>query len=175
VDTGTPGWTVHYANSGWHSLLQRHAQSQATNEWVAASGTAGAEAKQSGPPSAAAAAGSDAALATANGQANGGDSGMDRMVPSDITGLLLFPAIEQQLRQEPDGGSGTLQQLQQLLASRQPFSLHGLKMPAFSNTTLTLVFRCELVWAIHFFAVARVYFNNGFCCLPLASAVSCSL
>jgi hypothetical protein len=73
---------------------------------------------------------------------------MDRMVPSDITGLLLFPAIEQQLRQEPDGGSGTLQQLQQLLASRQPFSLHGLKMPAFSNTTLTLVFRCELVWAI---------------------------
>lgn len=125
VDTGTAGWAVRYANSGWHSLVQRHRQSEATKMWVTANAAAGAG-SMTGPAAAAAGRGGTAALKGTDG----------------VVGFLLFPAIERQLARDPDGGRSTLQQLQELLATRQPFSLHGLEMEGLGDTTVTLVFRC---------------------------------
>lgn len=144
VDTGTTGWAVRYANSGYTDLVQRHMQSQATQSWVDAAAAADPSVSQ---PLVLPAGATTAAAAQAQGA--GGDSGgvegnqhLSAGVLEGAVGFLLFPVIMQQLAQEPDGGSSMLQQMQQLVASRQPFSLHGLRMHGFGDTTISLVFRC---------------------------------
>jgi hypothetical protein len=154
VDTGTTGWAVRYANSGYRELVQRTMQSRATQSWVDAA--ADADPAVSQPlavlPGSTTAAAAPAGAAHAQDAAGGSGSGMEGSnlssgVLGGTVGLLLFPFIMQQLAQEADGGSSMLAQMQALVASRQPFSLHGLRMHGFGDTTISLVFRCGQVTA----------------------------
>lgn len=170
VDTGTPGWTVRYANLGWQELLQQHNRSQATMSWVEAASAAppptntsnsgplavapGGEAAADGGGAGAdgGASASCAGLAAAAGegkqQSNGRTTSPLQQAPvpvSDaILGRLLWPGIQQQLAREADGGKAMTQRLQQLLAAQQPFTLHGLELEGLGEQTASFVFRC--VW-----------------------------
>jgi hypothetical protein len=160
IDTATTGWVVRYANSGWERLVQQIVQTQATKDWVN-SAVGGVPPGQQLQHSAAASAASNAVLSDAAGAAaaaGGGVSGSSNSFAqqqsqsggahssnsedvSNITGHLLFPIIEQQLAKEADGGASIVQQLQRLLQTHQPFSLHGVEVEAFGGAAATLVFR----------------------------------
>jgi hypothetical protein len=155
IDTATTGWVVRYANSGWERLVQQIVQTQATKDWVN-SAVGGVPPSQQQQHSAAASAASNAVLsATAAGvgvsgssnsfaqqQSQSGAHGSSNSEDvSNITGHLLFPIIEKQLAKEADGGASIVQQLQRLLQTQQPFSLHGVEVEAFGGAAATLVFR----------------------------------
>ena len=150
IDTATTGWVVRYANSGWERLVQQIVQTQATKDWVN-SAVGGVPPSQQQQHSAAASAASNAVLGGVSGSSNsfaqqqsqsGGAHGSSNSEDvSNITGHLLFPIIEKQLAKEADGGASIVQQLQRLLQTQQPFSLHGVEVEAFGGAAATLVFR----------------------------------
>jgi len=147
VDTATPGWVVRYANSGWQTMVQRCMQSQATRDWVNAAASPAADQSSSQLAS------EDGTSSTATASTTVRHNGMPRTVSgrdiagNAIVGMLLWPMVEEQLSRDPDRGSSIMQQLQQLLLTRQPFTLHGLELPGLEGATASFVFRCVSVAA----------------------------
>lgn len=147
VDTATPGWVVRYANDGWQTMVQRCMQSQATRDWVNAGASPAAD-QSSSQLASEDGVSSSAGVSTTVRQHGMPRNGSSRDVAGNgIVGMLLWPMVEEQLSRDPDRGSSILQQLQQLLSTRQPFTLHGLELPGLEGVTASFVFRCVIVVA----------------------------
>lgn len=125
VDTVRPGWPVLHANSSWHRLLQQRQQASMTSQWVDAVSSSSRSSKAR------------------------------RCSNHDIVGQLLWPLLAEQLcdmnsstpfgvqqqQQQQQPQRPCVEQLQQLAAERQCFTLAGLQLPGLGGQPVSLSFR----------------------------------